>query len=120
MYDIHFYKDKRGRTPFADYIRDLSKRTDKDSRIKLNKITDYLQALQVGGVGIGEPHIKHLSGELWELRPLRDRVLFAAWDGDGFILLHHFVKKTQKTPKNEIEQALRNLADIRERGLDDE
>ena len=46
---------------------------------------------------IGEPFIKHLEGDIWELRPLRDRILFAAWLDDGFILLHHFVKKTQKT-----------------------
>jgi len=31
------------------------------------------------GTMIGEPFIKHLEGEIWELRPLRDRILFAAW-----------------------------------------
>ena len=46
------------------------------------------------GTMIGEPFIKHLEGDIWELRPLRDRILFAAWLDDGFILLHHFVKKT--------------------------
>ena len=48
------------------------------------------------GTMIGEPFIKHLEGDIWELRPLRDRILFAAWLDDGFILLHYFVKKTQK------------------------
>ena len=32
---------------------------------------------------IGEPFIKHLEGEIWELRPLRDRILFAAWLDDS-------------------------------------
>ena len=47
--------------------------------------------------------MKHLEGDIWELRPLRDRILFAAWVGDSFVLLHHFVKKTQKTPQREID-----------------
>jgi len=35
------------------------------------------------------------------------------------MLLHQFMKKTQKTPPREIEKALRNLADMKERGLND-
>ena len=101
-------------------MQELSKNKDKDSRIKLSKINDYIQQLSVDGTSIGEPYIKHLKGEIWELRPLRDRILFAAWDGEKFLMLHHFIKKTQKTPPKEIKQAERNLADMRERGLDDE
>ncbi|MBR3186480.1 MAG: type II toxin-antitoxin system RelE/ParE family toxin [Lachnospiraceae bacterium] len=44
------------------------------------------------------------NGEIWELRPLRNRILFAAWVNDSFVLLSHFMKKTQKTPKREIEK----------------
>jgi len=98
----------------------LDSRTDKDSRVKINKIYDYLDILRNSGTAAGEPYIKHLDGEIWELRPLRDRILFAAWDGKQFILLHHFMKKTQKTPAQEIKQAKRNLADIRKRGIENE
>jgi len=63
----------------------------------------------------GMPYVKHIEGELWELRPLSDRILFAAWEGECFIVLHHFVKKSQKTPRREIDQAKRNLSDYRER-----
>jgi len=48
------------------------------------------------------------------------RILYAAWDGQSFILLCHFIKKTQKTPPEEIEKAKRLLADYRERSKDDE
>jgi phage-related protein len=120
MYKIRFYKDQCGKSPVANYIKGLAGRKDKDSRIKLEKINDYLQALQKGGTHIGEPYVKHLDGEIWELRPLRDRILYAAWDGQSFILLHHFIKKTQKTPQHEIKQAKQNLADYRERNDDDE
>ena len=120
MYKIRFYKDKRGKRPVADYIKGLAGKTDKNSRIKLEKINDYLQALQEGGTQIGEPYVKHLDGEIWELRPIRDRILFAAWHGKSFLLLHQFIKKTQKTPPHEIAQAKRELADWRERSADNE
>jgi len=64
---------------------------------------------------IGKPYVTHLEGEIWELRPLRDRILFAAIVGGRFILLHSFMKQTQKTPAREIEQAKRELADFIER-----
>ena len=98
----------------------MDTKKDKDSRIKLTKIREYLLALGETGTQIGEPYIKHLNGDIWELRPLRDRILFAAWDGNSFVLLHHFVKKTQKTPPQEIEQAKRNLSDWKERSVDGE
>ena len=43
-----------------------------------------------------------------------------AWLDGSFVLLHHFVKKTQKTHRREIEKAKRELKDIKERGLSDE
>ena len=57
------------------------------------------------------------GGDLWELRPIRDRIFFVAWHEGSFVLLHHFMKKTVKTPPREIEQARRELADLKERGV---
>ena len=120
MHEIIFYKDKNGREPTLEYIQKLDSQKDKDSRIKVNKIYDYIDTLAKHGKRAGEPYIKHLVGEIWELRPLRDRILFAAWDGSNFILLHHFIKQTQKTPPKEIKQAKHNLSDYRERNRDNE
>lgn len=116
MYEIYFYKDKNGKEPILEYINSLRSKNDKDSRIKLNKINDYIETLRQYGTQVGEPYIKHLDGDIWELRPLRDRILFAAWSNRRFILLHHFMKKTQKTPKREINKAKKELADFKERG----
>ena len=115
MYQIHFYQDRAGNQPVKDYIKELECGNSKDNRIKLNKIRDYMRILELKGTRAGEPFVKHLEDEIWELRPLRDRILFAAWNGDGFILLSYFVKKTQKTPKREIEKAKRLYADFVER-----
>lgn len=120
MHRIYFYKDRSGRKPVAEYLTELASRKDKDSRIKFNKYNDYIQALSEYGTQLGEPYIKHIDGDIWELRPVSDRVFFVGWTGGGFVLLHHFVKKTRKTPAREIAQAKRELADLKERGLDDE
>ena len=117
MHKIYFYRDKNGKEPVAEYIAELAQKKDKDSRIKLNKIRDYIKVLSEYGTQAGEPYIKHLDGEIWELRPLRDRILFVGWIQGSYVLLHQFVKKTQKTPAREIERARRELADLVERNV---
>ncbi len=117
MHKIYFYRDKNGKEPVAEYIAELAQKKDKDSRIKLNKIRDYIKVLSEYGTQVGEPYIKHLDGEIWELRPLRDRILFVGWIQGSYVLLHQFVKKTQKTPAREIERARRELADLVERNV---
>jgi len=115
MYKIKFYQDRNGKEPVKEYIDELAFRKDKDSRVKYQKIRDYVNYLSERGNQAKEPYAKHLDGEIWELRPIRDRILYAAWDGGSFLLIHHFMKQTRKTPRREIEQAKRNLADYRER-----
>ncbi len=46
MYKIRFYKDKSGNTPVLDYLRKLVSKTDKNSRIKANKIREYIKILK--------------------------------------------------------------------------
>ena len=116
MNKVIFYKDKKGNEPVYEYMQSLNKKKSKDSRIKLNKIGDYIQILCEYGTTAGEPYMKHLEGYIWELRPLRDRILFAGYVDGSFVLLHQFMKKTQKTPRREIEQAKLELQDFKERG----
>lgn len=106
---IVFYIDSRGNAPVYEYLLELGKKNDKGSRIKFNKINEYILILCEVGLSAGEPYIKHIEGNIWELRPLADRIFFAGWERNRFILLHHIVKKTQKTPKREIEIAKRRL-----------
>ena len=115
MHQIIFYVDRRGKSPLLDYIAELEASKSKDSRIRLTKIREYVKALSINVTFLPETYVKHLDGEIWELRPISDRILFAGWVEGSFVLLHSFVKKTQKTPKREIEQAKRELADFKER-----
>ncbi len=120
MHNIYFYKDKNGKEPVIEYMAKLARKKDKDSRIKLNKINDYIEMLHCYGTQAGEPYIKHLDGAIWELRPLRDRILFVGWVNGSYVLLHHFMKKTQKTPAREIEKAKREMEDLIERSSKNE
>lgn len=120
MHNVYFYRDRSGKEPVAEYIAELAAKKDKESRVKLSKIRDYIKMLSEYGTRAGEPYIKHIDGEIWELRPLRDRIVFVGWVNSSFVLLHQFMKKTQKTPSREIEQAKREIADLKERGLNHE
>ncbi len=115
MYEIIFYEDRNGNSPIRDYLNELALKNDGDSRINLNKINRYFSKLSQRGTRCGEKFVKHLEGEIWELRPTPNRLLFAAWVENSFVVLHHFRKDTQKTPRREIERAKKELADFRER-----
>ena len=115
MYNIFLYKDKNGNSEIEEYLLNLQNKNTKDSRIKFNKIIAYINMLSKYGTKIGEPYIKYLENNIWELRPIRDRILFTYWDNNNFILLNIFIKQTQKTPKKEIEKAKRYLKDFLDR-----
>ncbi len=72
MHQIRFYADKNGNKPVLEYLRELMRKKDKDSRIKADNINDCITALREYGTRIGMPVVRHLDGEIWELRPLSD------------------------------------------------
>ena len=117
MYTVEFYEDARGNSEVRDYFEQLAQHslTDKNARINKNKVFTYIKALQEYGTRVGSPIVKHITGDLWELRPLNNRIFFFFWKENKFILVHHFIKKTQKTPQKEIETAIRNMKDWIER-----
>ena len=117
MYEIIFYEDVNGYSDVESYIRTLRNRakTSKDARINLNKIVAYMDILEELGTRVGEPVTKHLDGEIWELRPLNNRILYAYYKDKTFIILTQFLKKTKKSPKREIEKAVRRLVDYKRR-----
>lgn len=110
MFEIIIYEDECGHSEFEEYINKLAqeKETNKDSRINYNKIIAYLDLLSEMGTRMGVPFTKHLKNEIWELRPLKNRILYAYYKNDSFVILHYFIKKTKKTPKKEIEKAQNN------------
>ena len=121
MYDIQFYDDEHGYSEVKEFIKELREKsaTSKNARINFNKVVAYLDILEEMGTRVGEPVTKHLDGEIWELRPLSNRILYAYYKDNTFLLLHHFVKKTRNTPHGEIERAKRELKDYKRRHPDE-
>ena len=75
------------------------------------QINLYIKMLENLGFEIHKfkQYSKHLSGKLYELRPGNNRIIYFYYDVDdnSYILLHAFRKKSQKTPSNEIDKALK-------------
>ena len=61
---------------------------------------------------VGEPIVKLLKMIFGNLRPLNNRIFFFYFKDNKFILLHYFIKKTNKTPKKEIEEAKNRMNDF--------
>lgn len=120
MYNIIFYRDTKGNEPVKEYILSLFAKENKDNRLKREKIQDYLNILKEHGTRAGEPFVKHLDKQIWELRPLKDRILFFAYIDNTIVLLTHFRKTTLKTPRKEIEKAKKYMKDFVERMKNDE
>lgn len=113
MYTIEFYETANGRSELWDFLEELRIKaaTNKNTRIQYKQISLYIQLLQDNGTRLNENITKHLEDGIWELRPGNNRVFYFFFENDTFVLLHHFRKKSQKTPKREIEKAKNERAD---------
>ncbi|WP_120796161.1 type II toxin-antitoxin system RelE/ParE family toxin [Thiocapsa rosea] len=80
-------------------------------RARFLHVSELLQTF--GPQQVGMPHIRHLEGKLWEMRMKgRDgiaRAVYVARTGQRLTVLHGFIKKTQKTPRNALEIARTRL-----------
>lgn len=85
-----------------------------DLQARYLRLVDLIEAH--GPQGLGMPHVRPLEGKLWELRMKgRDgiaRVVYIAASGRRVVMLHAFMKKTQKTPRRAIETARRRLQEF--------
>lgn len=117
MFEIEFYRTEKGVSEVDDFMIKLSKKAEKskDARINRDKILQYMKVLSIKGSTVGEPVMKHIEDDIWELRPLDNRFFYFYWKDSKYVILHQFRKKSNKTPKREIEKAKSNLKDWLER-----
>ncbi len=70
----------------------------------------------VGLERVGMPHVRHLTGPLWEMRlGGRDgiaRALYVTATERQVVVVRAFVKKTRRTPRREIELALQRAREV--------
>lgn len=106
---IVWYRRASGSVPMEEYLDAIDKKLR-------SKTLRTIQLLKLYGPHIGEPDSKPLGDGLFELRTsvgsAAGRVLYFFVVGDTAVLTHGFLKKTQKTPRREIERAERYRADF--------
>ena len=101
---VVFYCSEARNEPVREWLKDLH-RDDK------RQIGEDIKTAQLGWP-LGMPLIKKIDRDLWEVRTkLADSIarVFFTVDGEHMILLHAFIKKSQKTPQNELKTALSRL-----------
>ena len=113
MYRIRFYETASGFSDILEFLISLRNQamTSKDARIQYKQVARYIYLLQKEGTNLPVDIAKYLSDDIWELRPGNNRVFFFYHDNGTYILLHHFRKKSQKTPKKEIQKASSEMKD---------
>ena len=109
---IEYYRDAKGKEPVADFIDALPLRVRPKVFMVISMLVEY-------GVLLSEPFTKQIRGKIRELR-IKDsqeqvRVFYFTFTGRRFILLHAFIKKTDKTPEGEILIAEKRMKDFIER-----
>ena len=122
MYNVEFYETQDGKSQIWEFLEELRIKaaTSKDARIQHKQASLYIELLQQNGTRLNENITKHLEDGIWELRPGNNRVFYFFFQDNTFVLLHQFRKKTQKTPKREIEKAKRKRDDYLFRKENDE
>ena len=107
MFNIEFYENANGECEVWNYLEELRTKASKskDARIQYKQISLYIELLQNNGTYLPDNITKHLIDNIWELRPGNNRILYFFEKDDTYVLLHMFRKKTQKTPRKEIEKA---------------
>jgi phage-related protein len=101
---VVFYCSEAGNEPVREWLKDLH-RDDK------RQIGEDIKTAQLGWPLV-MPLIKKIDKDLWEVRTrLADGIarVFFTVDGEHMILLHGFIKKSQKTPQNELKTTLSRL-----------
>jgi phage-related protein len=111
---VQYYTTENRRIPVKEFIDSLSQK-------QRRKVFHILRAIEEYGLLSVIPHLKRLIGTpLWEIRILGQysiRILYVTPLQNSVLLLHSFVKKTQKTPMKEMNIALARLKDWQESQL---
>lgn len=101
-FEIIFYDKADGAEPAKEFLESL------DTKMRAKMLRTILM-LQNNGYELREPYSKHLNEGIFELRAKVgtdiSRVMYFFVIGRKVVLTNGFIKKTQKTPQDEIERA---------------
>jgi phage-related protein len=106
---VAFYMAGSGRRPVEEFIAGLPGEDQ-------SKIALVIEGLKAYGLGYHGVAFRHLSGKLWEIkfagRGGGYRVAYVMLSGDMMVWLHAFRKTSQKTPRSDLDVALKRMKEI--------
>lgn len=112
MIEIEFYETEDGKCPLQDYLDELPPKL-------LAKTLRTIDLLENNGTLLRRPYSEYIDDGIFELRTKQGsdltRVLYFFFVGNKAVLTNGFTKKTQKTPKQEIEIARKYKKDYERR-----
>ena len=109
QFRVEFYETEDGKTPVVEFLDSLED--------KMNaKMVGLMEILEEKGTMLREPYTSPLEDGIFELRAVQgsniSRALFFFYIEGRIIITHGFVKKSQKTPRSQIELARKYRADF--------
>lgn len=116
MWEIELFATDSGEEVVADFLDSLPRK-------HRAKAIWEIELLSIQGTALTLPYVKHIGGELWELRIKFtsdiSRIFYFIPVRNKIVLLHGFIKKTDKTPPGEIVIAQKRMLDYKERYSDE-
>lgn len=117
---VEYYKKRNGNIPVLEYLITI------DVKMRAKAFSE-IELLEKHGSDLKEPYVKPIKGDqykgLFELRVKFasniSRIFYFTYRQNTFVLLHGFTKKTEITPKRELDRAIRYKEDY-ERRYNDE
>jgi len=105
---VVFFRTERGSEPVREWLKSLS-------LDEMRTIGEDIKTVQFGWP-LGMPIVRKIETGLWEVRSRSvdriARILFTIQNG-RMVLLHGFIKKSNKTPQDDLSLARRRLAQLR-------
>lgn len=106
-YKLNFYQTEAGNVPVRDWLRTLP-------NAHKRALGEAIFALELEGPDLGMPFSRAMGKGLYELRvscqDIIYRVFYGFVDGKVILLVHGVIKKSQKTPKKDLDLARKRLA----------
>ncbi len=115
MFNIQYYS-KDNSCPIHDFMKSIPKKD-------LAKILREVDLLQEFGYKLGMPHVKKMKGsdDIWELRikmaSNNYRIFYFTLKENTYLMLHAFLKKSNKTPTKELNKAINYKNEFLERSV---
>ena len=100
-WSVEYYVEENGKNPVKDFIQSLARKERAAVQHDLDVLAEF---------GLDAPFVRHMEGQLWEIKSGPARIFYVAHTGKRFVLLHGYYKKSRKAQRREVEVARGRLA----------